>query len=50
MVTRFKTLDGRRVTVETTMTGYIARTEGENGERRISSHDYMCLVLNAQIC
>jgi len=50
MITRFKLWDGRKVTVEQTMTGYTAQTEGENEKRRITSTDYMRLVLNAQIC
>ena len=50
MTTRFKLWDGRKVTVEQTMTGYIAQTEGENEKKRITSTDYMRLVLNAQIC
>lgn len=50
MITRFKLWDGRKVTVESTMTGYTARTEGESEKRRITSQDYMRLVLTANIC
>lgn len=50
MITKFRLWDGRKVTVEQTMTGYIAQTEGESEKRRITSSDYMRLVLNANIC
>lgn len=50
MITRFKTWDGRKVTVEQTMTGYVAQTEGESEKKRITSQDYMRLVLTANIC
>lgn len=50
MITKFKTWDGRKVTVETTGTGYEAQYEGESEKRRISSMDYMHLVLTANIC
>lgn len=50
MVTRFKLWDGRKVTVETTMTGYEAQYDGEIEKKRITSQDYMRLVLTANIC
>ncbi len=49
MITKFR-YHGKKVTVETTMTGYIAQTEGESEKRCITSQDYMRLVLNGQIC
>lgn len=49
MITTFK-YHGKKITVETTMTSYIAQTEGESEKRQISSHEYMRLVLNGQIC
>ena len=49
MVTRFKLWDGRKVTVEQTMTGYVAQNEGESEKRRITSQDYMRLVLTGNI-
>jgi len=50
MITRFKLYDGRKVTVEQTVTGIVAQTEGESEKKRITSTDYMRLVLTAQIC
>ena len=50
MITTFRLYDGRKVTVETTGTGYVAQNEGESEKRRISSMDYMHLVLTANIC
>ena len=50
MTTRFKTWDGRKVTVETTTTGYLAQWHGESEKKRITSQDYMRLVLTANIC
>ena len=50
MTTRFKLGDGRKVTVEQTVTGITAQTEGESEKRRITSQDYMRLVLTANIC
>lgn len=49
MITRFKTWDGRKVTVEQTMTGYEAQYDGESEKRRITSSDYMRLVLTGNI-
>ena len=49
MITTFK-YHGKKITVETTMTSYIAQTEGESEKRQISSQEYMRLVLNGQIC
>ena len=43
-------MDGRKVTVEQTMTGFVALTEGESEKKRISSQEYMRLVLTANIC
>ena len=50
MITTFRLYDGRKVTVETTGTGYTAQNEGESEKRRISSQEYMHLVLTANIC
>jgi hypothetical protein len=50
MITTFRLYDGRKVTVETTGTGYVAQNEGESEKKRITSQDYMRLVLNANIC
>ncbi len=50
MITRFKTWDGKKVTVETTTTGYIAQYDGQSEKKRITSQDYMRLVLTANIC
>lgn len=50
MITTFRLYDGRKVTVESTMTGYTARTDGESEKKRITSQDYMRLVLTANIC
>ena len=50
MTTRFRLMDGRKVTVEQTMTGFVALTEGECEKKRISSQEYMRLVLTANIC
>ena len=49
MVTRFKLWDGRKVTVEQTMTGYEAQYDGESEKKRITSKDYMRLVLTGNI-
>ena len=49
MVTRFKLWDGRKVTVEQTMTGYEAQYDGESEKKRITSQDYMRLVLTGNI-
>ena len=49
MTTRFKLWDGRKVTVEQTMTGYEAQYDGECEKRRITSSDYMRLVLTGNI-
>lgn len=49
MTVRFKTWDGKKVTVETTMTGYTAQVEGETEKKRITSQDYMRLVLTGNI-
>ena len=48
VITRFR-LDGKIVTVEQTITGYTAQVEGSE-KKRISSTQYMGLVLNGQIC
>lgn len=50
MITTFRLYDGRKVTVETTGTGYVAQNEGESEKKRITSQDYMHLVLTANIC
>lgn len=48
MVTRFKLWDGRKVTVEQTMTGYEAQYDGEE-KKRITSNDYMRIVITGNI-
>jgi hypothetical protein len=50
MITTFRLYDGRKMTVETTGTGYTAQNEGESEKKRISSQEYMHLVLTANIC
>jgi hypothetical protein len=49
MITRFKLWDGRKVTVETTMTGYEAQYDGESEKKRITSNDYMRIVITGNI-
>ena len=50
MITTFRLYDGRKMNVEQTMTGYTAQVEGESEKKRITSQDYMRLVLTANIC
>ena len=45
MITRLKLWDGRRVTVEQTITAIRAQFDGETEARTISSTEYMGLVL-----
>ena len=46
MKTRLKLWDGRKVTVEQTMTAIRAQFDGEAEAKAISSEQYMQLVLN----
>ena len=45
MTTKLRLYDGRKVTVEQTMTGIRAHYDGEPAPKAISSTEYMCLVL-----
>ena len=46
MTTTLKLFDGRKVTIEQTMTGITANVEGE-APKRITSEDHMQLVMAA---
>jgi hypothetical protein len=50
MTTRLKLWDGRKVTVEQTMTGIMAHYDGEPEPKAISSTEYMRLVMAGTPC